>query len=386
MRLDVSIARPIRSDLEAPYKHSGYFCMPMTRVCVRTLVTSCLLLSSAASHGATPADTEALKLWAERIGTAYEQLASNASQLNESATNYCKSSSEAEIDEVGIENVRGNWKEAFLAWQKIRFVDFGPIVQNSRAWQLQFWPDPKNLTQQKVDEWLNAPSEIQSRPMASEGVALQGFPAMEYLLYGEPGNEADDNLDSRATRTLSADQCKLLSQIANHVDSVTKALAADWQTFKPTYAEQSSYTDKTAISMLDAVAFLLNRRLASVMGLAGSGSPDATRGDAWRSGVSLDAQQATLVGIKQNFLPGMDILLKQRGQSELGEEIEKTLDQTIASYETAKGALNTQLKSDEGYARLQRVYIKLSLLSQKLESDLSRALRLLRGFNSSDGD
>lgn len=124
--------------------------------------------------------SEARARWHQAIGARYTLLAEAGSQLEASAQAYCDAP-----DAEARTRLEDDWLEAYQAWQGVRFVDFGPIEQQSRAWQLQFWPDNKNLVGRKVQAWLNtdAPSTIEA--IAADSVAVQGFPALEYLLFDE---------------------------------------------------------------------------------------------------------------------------------------------------------------------------------------------------------
>ena len=93
--------------------------------------------------------------WHGQIGHGYSQLAAATSELEKTADSYCAAPSPA-----SMQALKEQWLSAFSAWQAVRFVGFGPIEENTRAWKFQFWPDPKNLTASKVDYWLNGDKDI----------------------------------------------------------------------------------------------------------------------------------------------------------------------------------------------------------------------------------
>ena len=78
----------------------------------------------------------ALQQWHADIGQGYQALAASSGKLAGSTQAYCE-----KPQQQAKAALEADWREAFLDWQRVRFVDFGPIEQNSLAWQLQFWPD-----------------------------------------------------------------------------------------------------------------------------------------------------------------------------------------------------------------------------------------------------
>jgi len=96
-------------------------------------------------------DAQARKLWYQNIETGYQHLNNRALGFAKRAEQWCAdpaSESRADVEQA--------WQQAFMAWQAVRFVDFGPVEAENRAWQFQFWPDPKNLIARKARHLLSA--------------------------------------------------------------------------------------------------------------------------------------------------------------------------------------------------------------------------------------
>ena len=75
------------------------------------------------------------------------------------------------------------------AWGGVAFLRFGPLVQGNRFERLSFWPDPRGVMPRQVQAVLKAadPALLAEGALAQRSVAVQGLPALEYVLYGEPG-------------------------------------------------------------------------------------------------------------------------------------------------------------------------------------------------------
>ncbi|BBI48984.1 hypothetical protein HORIV_14050 [Vreelandella olivaria] len=82
--------------------------------------------------------------------------------------------------------MENDWLNAYQAWQAVRFIQFGPVEQNSRGWQLQFWPDRKNLVGRKVGTWLKATEAPDAEDIAGDSVAIQGFPPLNTCFMTTP--------------------------------------------------------------------------------------------------------------------------------------------------------------------------------------------------------
>lgn len=311
--------------------------------------------------------------WQADIGRGYQQLANSADQLDQAAGRYCSSPSEGNRRQL-----EQDWKAAFRDWQAIRFVDFGPIEQASRAWQIQFWPDSKNLVARKVGYALKHDAAIDERFVDAAGVALQGFPAIEYLLF---------DASQRGGETLpAARSCELLRAITAHLNTTTRSLAEDWTRFSDHYIGMDDYSDKTVEAGLNSLEILQDRRLAAPMGLRGTPKRNPYLGDAWRSGYSLAAMRASVDGLDRYFKPGLTLLLQEKGEQKLADKLDRQLASTLEELNALPDALAPSLEDDEQYHKLQSLFIEMTQLEQVLANRIAPALGIRRGFNSSDGD
>lgn len=123
---------------------------PITRL----LCTSLLLACTTTAFGAD-ADTQARELWHQAIHDGYKLLATEVDELASATTDYCNAPTPD--SRQALDN---SWLDAFLAWQQVRFVDFGPVENNNLSWQFQFWPDPKNLVARKAQYLLGTETPL----------------------------------------------------------------------------------------------------------------------------------------------------------------------------------------------------------------------------------
>ncbi|MDG5499415.1 imelysin family protein [Marinobacter sp. BGYM27] len=342
----------------------------LKQAAIRGLACAVLILPGIVSAQ----DESPRQQWQKGIAAAYSDLASTSQSLANTTRRYCQAPSDA-----GRTTLVDSWRKAYTAWQAVRYVDFGPIEQNSRAWQLQFWPDSKNLIARKANYWLGQDAPVTADQVNSDSVALQGFPAMEYLLF-------DQQPAKRGHALPEAQACSLAVAIAEHIQTTSQSLSDDWAAFTPHYVEGEQYTATTVKAALNGVEIIQDKRLAAPMGLRGNGSRNGYLADAWRSGESLTTIKASIKGLQTSFLPGAVTLLKQNDQAKLATKLSRQFERTLKEFDALPHALAPLLETDDGYRKLQGLFIEVSQLDQIINNNVAPALGITRGFNSSDGD
>lgn len=339
----------------------------------RRLITAPLLLVLLTATSSASADS--LPQWHSLIETGYARLASETANLEDKAQAYCSTPTPAAREQLSTQ-----WGTAFEAWQAIRFVDFGPVEQNNLAWQFQFWPDPKNLVARKAGQLLKSSTtdKTMSQRVSEGGVAVQGFPMGEYLLF-------DDRLNESARALPAEPACLLLQAVSAHLHTNSTSLHQQWQTFRPHYLNHDAYRSTSMKAAMTALEILVERRLAEPMGLRGNGKRSIYPADAWRSGHSLAAIRASLKGLQDYFLPGLTLWMKEANEQVLAQRIEDQLSRVLTRLDELPDAM-APLLGDESFSRLQGLHVSLSQLQQLLNDQAASSLGVIRGFNSSDGD
>lgn len=320
------------------------------------------------------AGTNIRQQWHDDIRAGYQELADRSRALADQAESYCQAAAPD-----ALEQTRQAWRDAFLAWQQVRFVDFGPVEQGNRAWQFQFWPDPKNLVAKKATYLLKSDEAITAETINQSGVAVQGFPMAEYVLYDQPL--------AQGKRALPADRsCQLLVAVTRHIARNGKNLTEDWENFAGAYTENEQYTDTTVRAAMAELELVEERRLAGPMGLRGNPKRSVYGADAWRSGSSLVAVDASIHGLKQYFLPAFATLLENREHPDLAERIEQQFEEVLANFPELDRPMAPLLADDSEFRALQSLYVDVTQLRALVNDRAAVALGVVRGFNSSDGD
>jgi len=137
---------------------------------------------------------------------------------------------------------------------------------------------------------------------------------------------------------------------------------------------------------MTALEVVEERRLATPMGLRGNGKRSVYAADAWRSGSSLASIGASVDGLQKYFLPGLEKLLNEQGESDLAQRINKQFGEVREHFPAMDRALKPLLEDDNAYRSLQGLYVDVSQLTTLVNGEAATRLGVIRGFNASDGD
>ncbi len=331
-------------------------------------------VSTGFAAGNNPSQPDARMHWHQAIQSGYQSLAKEADELRHAAEAYCEAPHTKAKTRLEQE-----WLDAMLAWQRVRFVDFGPVERNNLSWQFQFWPDPKNLIARKAGNLLGSDQPISDERVDRSGVAVQGFPMLEYLIFDEAFAASERALPAKRT-------CTLLTAVARHIHANSQQVSTDWQDFKTPYLNNEPYRDTTIKAGMAALEILEERRLAQPMGLRGNGKRNLYITDAWRSGASLQTVEATVQGLQQQFLPGLKDLLEQSGEAAIADRINRQFTEVLDNFPAQNPSMAVSLTDGQAFRALQNLYVDVSQLTTLVNDEAAVALGVVRGFNSSDGD
>lgn len=134
----------------------------------------------------------------------------------------------AEPSAAALQTARAAFGEAALAWAAIEYIDLDPWQEENRGTSIYFFPDRRGVTGRHLRAALQKadPALLQPETIAVYSVALQGLPALEYLLYGK-GFDAlieGDGADYR---------CALTQAVAGNLLRLAGALQAAWAPSAP---------------------------------------------------------------------------------------------------------------------------------------------------------
>ena len=286
-------------------------------------------------------------------------------------------------------------RQAFLgaqsAWAGLQPLLVGPLAEGNRAWQIQFWPDKKNLVQRQVEALLKSKPQLSADDLSNASVVVQGLTAYEYILF-------DPNLDL-AQAEQKARYCPLLQAIGKHQQALATEIVGEWPA-KTGMAEQlKQFPNERYADANEAVAELLRvqvsaldglkKKLGAPMGRQSKGIAQPYQAEAWRSAASLANQAAALASAELLWhgsnRDGIQSLLGE-DQADLAKRIDAAYQDTRQRLATLDSPLVELLADEAGRSALNELYDSLNRLHRLQESELAKALGVQIGFNAHDGD
>lgn len=326
------------------------------------------------------------------------------------------------------QQARLDFKALVLAWSRIEFLRFGPLIEENRYERISFWPDPRNVMLRQIPGVLARYSQGEPVDLSAQSVAVQGLPALEYLLYGNNGllnpalgNEQVD--DARSGGGVQSDvavgfndqtvpdlvrgRCDYSVDIARNLVGLGSALSAAWAsdgvwgggfaspaTGRDTYRSQQEVLSESIKALSGGLQFAAEVKMGAAVGRPGStGSSASTslpgsvlsaeagrstfirvqRLPWWRSGLQTDALVATLQGMGAYYAAG-HLALGASGWA--GTQWQAELKQAVNLIESDRTGL-------QGW---QAARLVLANAKRVLDEDIASALGVGLGFNALDGD
>lgn len=332
---------------------------------------------------------------ANHIVPRYQAFATAADTLASEADRACASRPVASLAPL-----QDAFVTAMDAWQSVQHIRFGPVEFFSRGSRISFWPDPRNTIGRQVEELLAKRDAAALAPetFAKGSVAVQGFPALELLLYGE-GAAAK----LRASGADADYRCAVIKAITHNLQTMAHDLHDEWTGGDDPYAKLVDRADDVRFrhpsdgtielfkSLYTAIELVADHKLARPLGA----SPQAARprlAESWRAKRSLDnirrdlaAAQAMYLG--DNGSGGISAFVGGvAGDAALDALLRRAFAQTLA---TANG-ISVPLEDGVAAAQHRPAFDKLAREAKALKTllvqRLAPALNVPVGFNSLDGD
>lgn len=360
----------------------------MLQVARLTLLAPCLGLAlglGLTACSAPDAQTRTSQALAQEVfKPAYATWSKDSQHLTGSAQALC----------AGMEDLpqaRQAFIRAQTAWAALQPLQLGMISEGNRSWQVQFWPDKKNLVARQVKALLERTPKPSQSELDQASVVLQGLTAYEYLLF-DPAIDLSKDADKSR-------YCSLLQAIAQHQKSLADEVFEDWEAADGIASQLESFPNPRYADAHEAIAAVLGaqvtgldvmkKKLGTPLGLNSKGQPQPYQADAWRSGASLSNLAAGLNSAQRVWQGktnnGLRSLL-DASQQPLAKQIDQAYADSQQRLETLQQPLGEMLPSQNGRTLLIELYDSLLQLQRLYAGELATALNVQLGFNAHDGD
>lgn len=347
------------------------------------LLTALCLTLAACKQGPEPAQVSQ-KLAQGVLLPSYQNWQQANQQLAQSAESFCQNTQD-------LTNARQSFLAAQREWARLQPVLVGHLAEGNRAWQVQFWPDKKNLVQRQVESLLNRQQPLTQADLDKASVVVQGLSAYEYVLF-------DASIDLNQPESKSR-YCPLLTGIAHHQQTLANDTLAAWQKADGMVSQLSQFPNARFADGQEALAEILRtqvngldtlkKKLGAPLGRQNKGVAQPYQAEAWRSQASLSLLNAHLEGAEKLWhgahQDGIRSLLGAEHR-QLAGQIDQAFLAVRDQLASLQQPLVTLLESENGRQQLDALYQRLDSLQRLLGGPLASALNVQLGFNANDGD
>ncbi len=315
---------------------------------------------------------------------AYSAWAEADRQLAASAKAFCAGSQDLTAARQAFFNAQG-------AWAGLQPLLIGPLTEGNRAWQIQFWPDKKNLVARQVETLLKSKPQLTPADLDKSSVVVQGLTAYEYVLF-------DPTLDLNDA-TQKSRYCPLLVAIGDHQQTLSATVLSQWQNQDGIGAQLKNFPSARYAEGTEAIADLLRtqvtgidslkKKLGTPLGRQSKGLPQPYQAEGWRSNSSLNNIAATLASAERVWQgaqqDGIRALLGAE-QADLAKRIDAAYADTRQHLSALQQPLSELLADEAGRSQLNALYDSLDKLHRLHGGELAKTLGIQLGFNANDGD
>lgn len=370
----------------------------------RTAILALIVLAVTAGVAQAAFDRESYRtlndaLVEDHIVPRYAKLAEATARFSTLAEHICEMPSS-----MSVADLRKATVAAQDAWQGIQHIRFGPVDRDMRATRFEFWPDVRNRTGRELAEILHDRNRKSFTPeqFPRESVVIQGFPALERLLFGKDAGRllVDGTVDAHF-------RCAMVRAIAVNLAAMSRAIYSEWTQGDDSFANVVSNagaafalypkaeeaTLDMVKSLFGAVKMVADQKLTRPLGDSAANARPK-RAESWRSGRSLDnirrnleAAQAMYLGENGSGTRGFSRMVRDVAKDkELDDLLRRAFAQTLATANSIEMPLSQAVKEPAERAKLVKLKTEASALKTILAQRLTAALQIPLGFNALDGD
>lgn len=318
------------------------------------------------------------------IRPGFSELAESAATLHSATEALC-----ADPGAAAHAAARQGFGDVVTAFSRIEFVRFGPLSQQNRLDRLFFWPDRKGIGLKQIQALLAEPP-VEPLDMSTKSVALQGFGALEFVLFGT-GSEVLASADG-------VNRCIYARAITAGIATITAEIVADWMApdgiaarMENPSAQNTDFRSHTEVLealtgvLAHGVEAIRDTRLLPFIGKDGK-TYKPKSAPFWRSGMTGPVLRANIEGLTRLYV------VSRVGLAASADNlwVDNGITFELANASRATAGLDAPVDQALADPAEARGYAYLLILTQSLQvllgENLPAALGLSVGFSALDGD
>jgi len=339
--------------------------------------------SSSSSSSASSVSTTAYTLadfssdLTASIRENYLQLNTDVAALNTAASEFCTDSSSATL----FDDVKQRWVAAQRSWQSVQGINFGPANDSNRRYLIAFYPiDDASLSERVASLILGSQNIAEAIPASA--AELQGFPALEYVLFRENALELI-NVPSDNVR-----YCGFIEAVSQNLVSLVTPIHSEWV---GSYGDNFSSVANAQTSLeswFGGITEQLQVVEDSKLRQVSAGNTDNLESPF--AMVSRDNIIQNIDSLSSIYTmgdtSGLDYLLVSSDLASLSVDFSSRLSQ----FYTAAGSSDTTLAAlsatENGVVEIDSIAEATHQVLEYFASDIADGLGIYIGFNGADGD
>ncbi len=286
--------------------------------------------------------------------------------------------------------LRDNYLNAYRRWQRVRVFSFGPAEETMLVERMNSFP----VEVDRLESLLGADSVDFTHP---DNKFAQGFPALDYLLFGLENSASSIVMRFR-------DDKDLRDYLSANLEFMEDQLEQVWIAWSGDYPQ--AFINNTGTSEGSALSLLINHinlryeemrrnKLGIPSGIAALGIERPEKVEAYHSEYSLELLKSSVRGIHQAFTSGnglgLDDYLEAAGaKTSTGEELDDVISEqfetAIEDIDQIPPSLATSIEGED--ESIEVAYQALARQTVYLKTDLPAALCVSITYvdNPSDSD
>lgn len=306
---------------------------------------------------------------------AHQQWQSSNDVLLQSTLAWCDGEQE-------LASVKQAFHQTQSAWSRLQPLMVGPLSEGNRSWQVQFWPDKRNMVARQTEALLDEIADLDQQQLDAASVVVQGLTAFEYVTF-----------DGQTAITDNRDRyCPLLAGIARHQQALSAEVVDLWRQPGGMLEQLTSFPNERYANVDEALGGILRvqvtgvdtlkKKLGTPMGRLNNGVPQPYQAEAWRSRHSTENLLASLDGAQAVWERVRSLV----GDAQLVGDIDAAYKSVRDKLAALPAPLMEMVQDPANGPQLQSLYADLDALENLQQNDLARHLGIQIGFNANDGD
>ena len=341
--------------------------------------------ASALTIDGNAAATSVRDLAADFIRPGFQRFADDAQHAVGAISALCEEPGEATLDAA-----RQAFGDSALSLARVEFLRIGPLIRDNRLERLLFWPDRRGIALRQVQGAIASADEsvTDAANLPAKSVAVQGYTALEYLLFGT---------GSADLATDGGHRCRFAEAVAGNIQAIAFDLNAEWQDESGFAAVWSTpgpdnaifrSTEEVVSELLsvpsEAFEIIRDQRLKPVIPDDGKANPK--RALFWRSGLTIPFVESGLEALRAYFEAAGIVNLLPEEERWQARSIEFEFNNAETTLSRLHMPIEDIVADEEHRSDLNYLVILTQSLQSLFGEQLTATLGLSVGFSSLDGD